>query len=47
LPTAQTELQLEPRVEAGEIRRRALDERRAAAAAPLEPMPDSDDDEMS
>src|SRR5262245_43766815 len=47
LPTAQTELQLEPRAEAGEIRRRALDERRPAAAAPLEPMPDLDDDEMS
>jgi hypothetical protein len=47
LPTAQTELQLEPRAEAGEIRRRALDERRPAAAAPLEATSDADDEETS
>jgi hypothetical protein len=44
LPTAQTEMLLEPRPEAGEIRRRALD---PAAAESLEPTPDADDDETS
>jgi hypothetical protein len=36
LPTAQTEMELEPRVVAGEIRTRAPEERRPAASDPLE-----------
>jgi hypothetical protein len=36
LPTAQTEMDLEPRVVAGEIRTRAPEERRPAASDPLE-----------
>ena len=36
LPTAQTELALEAHAEAGEIRRRALDERRPAASEPTD-----------
>jgi hypothetical protein len=36
LPTAQTEMDLEPRVVAGEIRTRAPEERRPAASDPLD-----------
>jgi hypothetical protein len=36
LPTAQTEMDLEPQVVAGEIRTRAPEERRPAASDPLE-----------
>ena len=43
LPTAQTELHLEPRAEAGEIRR-AFDGRRPAASDPIDAARDSEDD---
>jgi hypothetical protein len=39
LPTAQTELELEPLVPAGSIRRRSNGERRAAACDPLDDVP--------
>jgi hypothetical protein len=39
LPTAQTELELEPRAAAGSIRRRSNDDRRSAACDPADDVP--------
>ncbi|MGH9888148.1 MAG: hypothetical protein ACREBE_21630, partial [bacterium] len=46
LPTAQMELPLEP-AEAGEIRRRGVDERRPAASNPIDSARNADDEASS
>jgi hypothetical protein len=47
LPSAQTELRLEPLARAGAIRREGLNGRRPAASEPLEPAGESSDDTTS
>ena len=42
LPTAQTELRLEPPAPAGSVRRRATDDRRSAACDPADDVPEDD-----